>query len=374
MMYIHEHEEWPKLTWNKEKIEPLLIEVRYLQGRLLGRMEALGFSICEEATLKILTQDVLKTSEIEGERLDPEQVRSSIAKRLGLDFGSMIPIDRHVEGIVDVMLDATQHYQDPLTPERLFHWHIALFPTAKSGMQLLTVGEWRAHIMQVVSGPYGHEKIHYEAPIPGRLMQEMTKFLDWFNTSVPAVDDVIKSAIAHFWFVTIHPFDDGNGRIARAIADMMLARSEKSAQRFYSMSFQIQKDRAGYYKILERCQKGRTDITLWIEWFLESLKHAIKNSGHLLDSILHKADFWRAHAGQELNERQRQMINRLHDGFFGKLTSSKWAKLTKCSQDTASRDIKSLVDAQILIQNEGGGRSTSYQLKSIPFDLGTDKQ
>lgn len=339
--------------------------MRHLQGRLLGHMEALGFGLREEATLQTLTQDVIKTSEIEGEKLDAEQVRSSIARRLGMDMGRSKPVDRNVEGIVEIMLDAIRNYEAPLTQERLFAWHAALFPTGRSGMQRIVVGGWRTKEsgpMQVVSGPYGREKVHYEAPSYGRLKKEMTHFIKWFNASSEA-DLVVKSALAHFWFVTIHPFDDGNGRIARAIADMMLARSEKSSQRFYSMSSQIQHERKGYYDVLEACQKGPLDITSWIEWFLHCLKRAIAASEETLQAVLIKARFWKAHAEESFNNRQRTILNRLLDGFDGKLTSSKWATITKCSQDTALRDISDLLDRKILTKDEAGGRSTSYELR-----------
>jgi len=364
-MYIHENKDWPRFRWNQAKLADLLAEVRHRQGRLLGRMEGLGFQLRGEATLTTLTQDVIKTSEIEGEKLDPNQVRSSIAKRLGLDIGGSVSVGRNVEGIVEVMLDATGNHDKPLTEERMFAWHAALFPTGRSGMQAIVVGGWRTPAsgpMQVVSGPLGREKVHYEAPSADRLSKEMSEFIDWFN-AVPETDLVVKSAVAHLWFVAIHPFEDGNGRIARALADMLLARAEKSAQRFYSMSSQIQKERNEYYDVLEKSQKMSLDITLWIEWYLNCLKHAITASEKTLEAVLIKARFWEAHAGQSLNERQRTIINRLLDGFEGKLTSSKWAKLTKCSQDTALRDISDLLERQILTKDEAGGRSTSYQLR-----------
>ncbi len=363
-MYIHERKEWPEFRWNQAALTGRLAEVRHWQGRLLGSMESLGFQLREEATLQTLTQDVVKTSEIEGEKLDAGQVRSSLARRMGLDIGALPSIDRNVEGIVEVMLDATRKYDEPLTPERLFDWHAALFPTGRTGMRRITVGGWRTQQsgpMQVVSGPIGREQVHYEAPDADRLNKEMTRFLKWCNTS-PSVDPVIQSALAHFWFVTIHPFEDGNGRIARAIADLMLARSEKTAQRFYSMSAQIQHERKAYYEVLERCQKGTLDITEWIEWFLNCLQRAIATSEQTLEAVLTKAGFWKTHAGESFNERQRKVINRLLDGFEGKLTSSKWAKLTKCSQDTALRDISDLVSRKILAKDQAGGRSTGYTL------------
>lgn len=364
-MYIHERKDWPAFHLDQAKLADLLAEVRHLQGRLVGRMEVLGFGLREEATLQTLTEDVVKTSEIEGEMLDTEQVRSSLARRLGLDIGGALQIDRNVEGIVEVMLDATRKYDAPLTEERLFGWHAALFPTGRSGMQRITVGAWRTEAsgaMQVVSGRFGRERVHYEAPAVARLEKEMAHFLIWSNAA-PETDLVVKAAIAHFWFVTIHPFEDGNGRIARAIADMMLAQSEKSTERFYSMSAQIQRERNGYYDVLESSQKGSLNITPWIEWFLNCLKHAIGASEKMLETVLIKARFWKAHAGESLNERQREIINLLQDGFEGKLTSSKWARLMKCSQDTALRDISDLLNRQILAKDEAGGRSTSYKLR-----------
>jgi Fic family protein len=364
IIYIHEQKDWPEFRWDQARLAPLLAEARYLQGRLLGRMEALGFRLREEATLDTLTEDVVKTSKIEGERLDAGLVRSSIARRMGVDVGALPPVDRNVEGIVEIVLDATRNFDAPLTQERLFGWHAALFPAGRSGMHRITVGSWRTGErgpMQVVSGPIRREKVNYEAPAHSRLRREMARFLEWFNAS-QRMDPAIKSALAHFWFVTVHPFEDGNGRIARAIADMVLARSENSRQRFYGMSSQIERERKGYYAVLESCQKGTLDITQWIEWFLTCLKHALDASEELLELVLAKARFWKARAGESLNERQRKVINRALDGFEGKLTSSKWAKLTKCSQDTALRDIADLVGRGILKRNEAGGRSTSYDV------------
>ncbi len=363
-MYIHHQHQWPAFRWDREKLTVLLAEVRHLQGRLLGRMDALGFSLQKEASLQTLTQDILKTSEIEGETFDREQVRSSIARRMGIEISGPATADRHVEGIVEVMLDATGNYQAPLSSERLFDWHAALFPTGRSGMQRISVGDWRGEssgAMQIVSGPVGREKVHYEAPEFDRLETEMQAFIRWFNAPVET-DLVIGAALAHFWFVTIHPFDDGNGRLARALADMMLARSEKSPMRFYSMSSQIQRERKAYYEVLEQCQKGGLDISDWIEWFLSCFRRAIEASEETLEAILTKARFWEVHAGEAFNDRQRDIINRLLNGFVGKLTSSKWAKLEKCSQDTALRDIKDLLGRQILSKEDAGGRSTSYLL------------
>ncbi|MBK5948783.1 Fic family protein [Rhodobium orientis] len=362
--YIHQGKDRPAFRWNAEKLSDLLADIRHRQGRLIGRMEALGFLLRSEAVLQTLTEDVMKSSEIEGERLDRAQVRSSIARRLGLDIGGLIPADRHVEGIVELMLDATQNYDKPLTADRLFDWHAALFPTGRSGMTRITVGAWRddsSGPMQVVSGPFGKEKVHFEAPEAGRLDAEMRAFLDWFNAK-PGIDPVLKAGIAHLWFVTLHPFDDGNGRIARAIADMALARSEGTSQRFYSMSAQIRLERNAYYDTLERTQKGDLDITDWLEWFLACLGRAFEGAEAVLSSVLDKARFWEAHAEDPFNDRQRDMLNRLMDGFEGKLTSSKWAKIQKCSQDTALRDIDDLIKRNILVKDSAGGRSTSYSL------------
>ena len=364
-MYIHQRKEWPEFRWDQARLAALLAGVRHLQGRLLGRMEALGFQLREEATLQTLTQDVVKTSEIEGEKLDVETVRSSIARRMGLDIGALRPIDRNVEGIVDIMLDATRKHDKPLTKERLFGWHGALFPTGRSGLLRITVGAWRPResgAMQVVSGAIGHEKVHFEAPGHDRLKAEMSAFLKWLN-GPDETDLVLKSALAHFWFVTIHPFEDGNGRIARAIADMMLARSDNTSQRFYSMSAQIQHERSAYYEVLEKTQKGTLDITRWMEWYLNCLKRAIGASGKLLETILVKDGFWKRHKGESFNQRQHKVINRLLDGFEGKLTNAKWTKLTKCSSDTALRDINDLLERKILAKEDAGGRSTSYILK-----------
>ncbi len=363
-MYIPELDDWPRFRWDKDRLAEPLAAVRHRQGRLIGRMESLGFDLRREAVLRTLTADVLKSSEIEGERLEAEQVRSSIARRLGMDAGALKPADRHVEGVVEMMLDATGHYEQPLTPERLFAWHAALFPTGRSGMRKIRVGAWRDDStgpMEVVSGPVGKERVHFTAPPAARLDEEMKSFLDWFN-SPPDSDEVMKAALSHLWFVTIHPFDDGNGRIARAIADMTLARSEKSAQRFYGMSTQIRQERAAYYDILERTQEGTMDVTSWMDWFLGCLGRAIDGADSILGAVLLKARFWESVRGVPLNERQTLVLNRLLDGFEGKLTTSKHAKLAKCSQDTAFRDILALVERGILVRGPEGGRSTSYAL------------
>jgi Fic family protein len=362
--YIHQLSDWPGFHWDQQAITPPLADVRHRQGRFLGRMESLGFSLRQEAQLETLTLDVVKTTEIEGENLNWAQVRSSLARRLGMDIAEAVPADRNVEGTVQMMLDATQNYREPLTAERLFGWHAALFPTGHSGIQKIIVGTWRDDAkgpMQVVSGPMGQESVHYQAPPAHVLDAEMTKFLEWANRD-EGMDPVLKSAIAHLWFVTIHPFDDGNGRIARAIADWVLARSENSAQRFYSMSAQIRHEQDDYYGILEHTQKGSLDITLWLQWFISCLGRALDSTETILAAVLRKARFWEAHSRAPLNERQRLMLNKLLDGFEGKLTSSKWAKLTRSSQDTAHRDIQGLVDLGILVKDPAGGRSTSYSL------------
>jgi Fic family protein len=363
-MYIHQRPEWPHFQWDSEAIAAPLADIRHRQGRLLGRMESLGFTLQREAELESLTLEVLKSSEIEGERLSPDQVRSSIARRLGMAVGGAEPFDHHIEGVVEMMIDATKNYGQLLSADRLFGWHAALFPTGRSGMRKIIVGAWRddAHgPMQVVSGPVGKEKVHYEAPAAAVLDKEMSAFIDWANGAAESTDPVLKAAIAHLWFVTIHPFDDGNGRIARAIADWALARSENVSQRFYSMSAQIRHERNDYYDILEQTQKGSLDITPWLSWFLGCLGRAFEGTEVTLRVVLHKARFWEKHATAEINERQRDIINRLLDGFEGKLTTTKWAKLEKCSHDTALRDIQGLIE-QGLLKKDGGGRSTSYSL------------
>lgn len=367
-MYIYELPEWPHFMWDQETITPLLVSVRYEQGRLLGRMENLGFKLREDATLLTLTQDVLKSSEIEGESLDAQQVHSSIARRLGMDISGLIPSNRGVDGIVDMTLDATQNYDKSLTKERLFSWHAALFQTGYSGLLKIKTAIWRDDShgpMQVVSGAYGRERVHYQAPEAPHLDKEMAVFLEWFNQS-PTRDAVLKAALAHLWFVTLHPFEDGNGRIARAIADMALAQSEQTPQRFYSMSSHIRLRRNEYYKILEQTQKDSLGITPWMAWFLTCLKEAIQKADTTLNNILFKAQFWKKLSAHSLNDRQRKILNLMLDGFEGKLTTSKWAKLTKCSQDTAHRDILNLVQQGILIINPQGGRSTSYSLSPLP--------
>lgn len=363
-MYIWERPMWPSFTWDEQLTSRLAMRVSREQGRLLGKMEALGFELRNEAHLRTLTQDVVKSSEIEGEVLDTAQVRSSIARRLGIDIGGLITADRDVEGVVEMMLDATRHYESPLTAERLFNWHAALFPTGRSGMRKIAVSAWRDDLsgpMQVMSGAFGKEQIHYEAPPADRVSDEMARFLAWFNEP-KQLDPLLVSGLAHLWFVTIHPFDDGNGRVARAIADLSLARAEGSPQRFYSMSAQIRLERNAYYRTLEDAQKGGLDVTAWQIWFLECLLRATEGAQTTLASVLGKARFWERFGTVPLNERQIKVLNRILDGFEGKLTSSKWARIAKCSQDTAYRDIVDLVDKGALVKDLGGGRSTSYSI------------
>jgi Fic family protein len=364
--YIHQSGGWPKLGWSSEALAGPLADIRHRQGRLFGRLEALGFSLRREAHLQTLTLDVLKSSEIEGEKLPADQVRSSIARRLGIETAGTLPADREVEGVVEMMLDATQKFQEPLSMERLFAWHSALFPTGRSGMRKIRVGAWRADDagpMQVVSGPIGKERVHYEAPAASLIDRDMAAFLTWANHGADTTDGVLRAALAHLWFVTVHPFDDGNGRIARAIADWALARSEGSSQRFYSMSAQILQERTDYYDILERTQKGTLDVTPWVEWFLGCLGRAFEGTEVTLAGVLRKARFWENHAHVTINERQRAVLNRLLDGLTGKLTTSKWAKLVGSSHDTALRDIRDLVEHGVLKKDDGGGRSTSYSLR-----------
>ncbi len=369
-MYIHELKDWPKLLWEQEGLIALLIQVRHQQGRLTGGMESIGFHVREETVLQTLTQDVIKSSEIEGEILDQSLVRSSVARHLGMDIGGLDAVDRNVEGVVEMMLDATQNFDKPLTTERLLKWHSSLFPEGSSHHKKIRVGAWRTGPVYVISGAIGKETIHFEAPPAEKVEHAMEVFLDWLNKE-KSLDLVLKAAIAHLWFVTIHPFEDGNGRIGRAIADMLLARSENSSHRFYSLSSQIQAERKSYYAILEQTQKDGLDVTSWIKWFLDCLGRSIENALLTLDAIVYKSQFWEAIAKVPLNVRQRKIINRMLDGFEGKLTSSKWAKMTKCSQDTAYRDIVELIDQGILIKNPEGGRNTSYSLvlakKTIKF-------
>ena len=363
-LYIHEQSDWPSFRWSQDGLLDLLAAARHRQGRVVGRMEALGFDLRREAQLNALTEDVVTSSGIEGEILDPDQVRSSVARHLGMDIAGVSHSDRNIDGFVELMLDATEGYSQLLTKDRLFGWHASLFPTGRSGLGRINVGGWRddsSGPMQVVSGSIGRERVHFEAPAANRLDQEMEAFIEWFNTAADS-DWALKAGLAHLWFVTVHPFDDGNGRIARAIADMALARSEGSHQRFYSMSSQIQKERAAYYGILERTQKGTTDVSEWMTWFVACLDRAIANAEKTLNAVLEKARFWERTTGISINERQRVVINRLLDGFEGKLTTSRWARMVHCSQDTALRDITDLMEHGILTRSTEGGRSTSYNL------------
>jgi Fic family protein len=357
--YIHQLKDWANFTWDNDLLLPQLVAVRNLQGQLMGKMQMLGFDLKQEAFLETLTLDVLKTSEIESVFLHPEQVRSSIARHLGMDILGLIPSDRDVEGIVEMMLDATQKHQNLLTAERLLDWHAALFPTGRSGLYKITVGAWRKGLVRVVSGGFGRERVHFQAPDAILMEKEMHDFTAWFNAE-QGLDPVLKAAIAHLWFITIHPFDDGNGRIARAITDMQLSRADNSSQRFYSMSAQIQAQRKGYYTILEITQKGTLDISGWLSWFLACLMEALKATEITLETVLTKARFWEKHAKTVLNDRQILMLNKLFGQFEGALTSSKWAKMTKCSSDTALRDIQDLINKGILTKEDSGGRSTNY--------------
>jgi Fic family protein len=359
--YIYQNKNWTNFKWRETDISSLFGEVRSLQGKIIGQMNTLGFNTKAEAILTTLTLDVVKSSEIEGEKLDYNQVRSSIAKRLGINTAGLVAKNRNVEGVVEMMLDATQHYQKKITHKRLFGWHSALFPTGYSGMQKIEVGKYRTGEMQIVSGAMGKEKIHYEAVPAIKVKEEMDMFLKWFNSSTP-IDPVLKAAMAHFWFIIIHPFDDGNGRIARAIADLMLARADKTTERYYSMSSQILIEKKQYYAALQKDQHSNGDITNWLNWFLHCLKNSLVATEITLQKILRKTEFWKVHEHTLFNERQRLVLNKLLNGLDGKLQSSKWAKMAKCSPDTALRDIKDLMDKGILKQEKEGGRSTNYEL------------
>lgn len=364
-IYIHEKDNWPNFTWNEKLVSKKLAETRNLQGRLLGKMESLGFDLQDEAVLNTITLEIVKSSEIEGEILDLEQVRSSVARRLGIALAGAIESERHIDGIVEMMLDATQHYDLPITKDRLFGWHSSLFPTGWSNMHKITVADWRKDTtepIQVISGAMGKEKIHFEAPNSDIINSEIETLINWIELQND-IDPVLKSAIVHLWFITIHPFEDGNGRITRAITELLLARSDNSVKRFYSMSSQIRIERKQYYEILEKTQKGNSEITEWILWFLECLKNAFESTSELLSKILLKAEFWKVNTKTILNERQQKMLHKLLDGFDGKLTTSKWGKICKCSQDTALRDIQNLMKKGIIQKEKSGGRSTNYELK-----------
>lgn len=362
--YIYQYKNWTSFTWRESDINAIFGEVRNLQGRILGHMNTLGFATKEEATLRTLTLDVIESSAIEGEKLDYDQVRSSIARRLGINIAGLVPANRKVDGVVEMMLDATQNFQKPLTKKRLCGWHSALFPTGHSGMLRIEVARYRTGAMQIVSGAMGRERVHYEAVPGARVKEEMDHFLKWFNDK-NTIDPVLKSAIAHFWFIIIHPFDDGNGRIARAISDLMLARADGTSERFYSMSSQILVERKKYYETLQRVQHSSGDLSDWLSWFLHCLKKSLVATEQTLQKIMRKNEFWQKHENSELNERQRLVLNKLFDGLDGKLKSSKWAKIAKCSPDTALRDIKDLMDKQILRQEQAGGRSTNYELEDF---------
>ncbi len=365
--YIYEHTNWTNFSWDEKAINAVFGEAKLMQGKIIGQMNTLGFSAKKEATLTALTLDVVKSSEIEGELLNYNQVRSSIARRLGINTSGLVPSSRNIEGVVEMMLDATQRYTLPLTEKRLFGWHAALFPTGHSGPYEIEVGKYRTGDMQVVSGAMGKEKIHFEAVKPKLVKAEMDKFLDWYNND-NQLDPVVKAAIAHFWFIIIHPFDDGNGRIGRAIIDMLLARAESSGERFYSMSSQILVERKRYYEVLQKVQHSTGDITEWLEWFIHCLKNAMLATQNTTQRILRKAEFWKLHENTPINERQRTILNILFDGFDGKLQSSKWAKITKVSTDTALRDIKDLIEKGILKETNEGGRNANYELADFNLE------
>ena len=366
--YIWQAGDWPKWRFDLAALANPMAEVSRAQGLLMGRLADVGMALRDQASLAALTEDVVKTSEIEGEQLSVESVRSSIARRLGVDIGALAPVDRHVEGVVEMVLDATANCQAPVSRQRLFGWHAALFPTGYSGLAKIRVGAWRDDAngpMQVVSGPIGRQRVHFEAPYAGCLEAETSRFLDWLNRSSNE-PSLLKAGLAHLWFVTLHPFDDGNGRIARAIGDLLLARADGSPQRFYSFSAQIQRERKAYYDILERTQKGSMDVTAWLAWFLDTLHRAVDQAQYTLDAVLTKARFWQRWAATPINERQIKLLNKLLDGFEGKLTSSKWAAIAKCSMDTALRDINDLLARGVVRKLEAGGRSTSYELNDLP--------
>jgi Fic family protein len=366
--YIHKQPDWPNFQWDHEALAGRLSKAKVEQARLLGRMESLGFELRQDAVLKTITADVIKSSEIEGEILNPDQVRSSVARRLGMDIAGVVNVDRYIDGVVEMMMDATSKYNEPLTSDRLFGWHAALFPTGRSGMRKIRTGAYRDDAegpMQIISGAVGKERVHFEAPEATKIAREMDAFLTWFNSDRSESDWIVTAALAHLWFVTIHPFEDGNGRIARAISDMSLARSEKSSQRFYSLSSQIRQERAAYYEILEATQKRTANVTPWLDWFIGCTSRAIESAQSTLANVFAKGIFWNSFSKVNVNERQRLMLNRLFDGFEGKLTTEKWQKVTKSSQRTAVRDIQDLVEKGALVQNPEGGRSTSYRLAEI---------
>lgn len=362
MLYIHDQENWWQFRYDSHAIMKELGRVRAKQGNIIGRMLSLGFDSQDEAVLSNISRELIRSSEIEGEKLNFDEVRSSIAIRLGIGTAGLVPVSRYVDGIVEMQLDATQNYNKPLSDDRLFGWHNVLFPTGMSGLYRIDVGKYRNGDMQVVSGAMGFEKVHYQAPAAERVPIEMKRFITWIN-NYNDIDSVLKAAIAHFWFVSIHPFDDGNGRIARALTDMLLARSENCSKRFYSVSAEIKVLQKEYYEILERSQRGDGDISEWILWFLSCFEQALDSTEKTLSSVLRKAEFWERNRNISFNERQRKLLNMQFDGFFGKLTTGKWAKIAKCSTDTALNDIKDLLAKEILQKNGEGGRSTNYTLK-----------
>ncbi len=362
--YIWQADDWPNWRYDLAALAAPMAEVSRAQGLLMGRLADVGMALRDQASLAALTEDVVKTSEIEGETLNVQSVRSSIARRLGVDIGALAPVDRHVEGVVDMVLDATANCHAAVSRERLFGWHAALFPTGYSGLSRINVGAWRDDAsgpMQVVSGPIGRQRVHFEAPPAARLDAETRRFIDWLDAA-STVPPLIKASLGHLWFVTLHPFDDGNGRIARAISDLLLARADGSEQRFYSLSAQIQRERKAYYDILQRTQRGSLDVTAWLAWFLDTLHRAVDQAQHTLDTVLLKTRFWQRWATTPLNARQVKLLNKLLDGLEAKLTSSKWAAIAKCSADTALRDINDLLERGVLQKSDAGGRSTSYVL------------
>lgn len=359
--YIHQYPNWTNFIWDESQTSPILIEVSKKQGILLGKMAMIGFDLRKEAILNTITEDVIKTSEIEGELLNPEQVRSSVARRLGMEIGGLIPSNRNIDGIVEIMIDATKNSLEILSKDRLFNWHAALFPTGRSGMYPIKVADWRIGDIQVISGAMGKERVHFEAIKAEEIDKEMEIFLNWFNRNSD-LNPVLKAGIAHLWFLTIHPFDDGNGRIGRTIMDMQLAKADGINQRFYSLSAQIHKQRNSYYDILEKSQKGNQDITKWLVWYLNCLKLALENTEITFEKIIKKAKFWEKNSQTKINERQKNMLNNLMGDFVGNLTSSKWAKICKCSSDTALRDIQELESLGILKKGLAGGRSSNYEL------------
>lgn len=368
-IYIWQYPEWPSFTWNDSRLIALLSEVRNLEGKIQGMMGGLGFDVQSMTALNVMTEDVLRSNEIEGVILNSDKVRSSIAKHLGIDTAGLPQPDRYTEGVVQIMMDAVTNCNKPLTPERLFNWHAALFPTGRSGMYPITVGAYRTggEPMQIVSGAIGKEKVHYEAPPSDVVPDMMTDFLRWINSDNTVTDPVLKAAVAHLWFVAIHPFDDGNGRLTRTITDMQLAKADGFHLRFYSMSAEILREKKTYYEILEHTTSNSTDITEWLEWFLNTMKSSILRAEETVKRVVSKSSFWQRHREIPMNERQVKMVNMLWDGFTGKLTSSKWAKITKTSQATALRDITDLIEKGILIAAADGGRSSNYLLKDNAY-------